>query len=47
MTTVLRRAEPGEGAALTELALRSKAHWGYDAARLTAAARSLAASWAP
>jgi GNAT superfamily N-acetyltransferase len=27
----VRRAEPGEAGRLTELALRSKAHWGYDA----------------
>lgn len=27
----VRRAEPEEAASLTELALRSKAHWGYDA----------------
>lgn len=26
----LRPARPGEAAALSELALRSKAHWGYD-----------------
>ncbi|MBM7517717.1 GNAT family N-acetyltransferase [Nocardioides nitrophenolicus] len=30
----LRPAAPGEAAALTELALRSKGHWGYDAAFL-------------
>jgi GNAT superfamily N-acetyltransferase len=28
----IRPARPGEAATLTELALRSKAHWGYDAA---------------
>jgi N-acetylglutamate synthase-like GNAT family acetyltransferase len=28
----IRRAKPSEAAALTDLALRSKAHWGYDAA---------------
>jgi GNAT superfamily N-acetyltransferase len=28
----IRRALPSEAGALTELALRSKAHWGYDAA---------------
>ncbi len=27
----IRRARPGEAPALTELALRSKAHWAYDA----------------
>jgi GrpB-like predicted nucleotidyltransferase (UPF0157 family)/GNAT superfamily N-acetyltransferase len=36
MTIALRRAEPGECAALSELALRSKAHWGYDASFLAA-----------
>lgn len=36
MTAVLRPARRGEGAALTELALRSKGHWGYDAAFLDA-----------
>jgi GNAT superfamily N-acetyltransferase len=33
---VIRRARPTEAAALTELALRSKAHWGYSAAFLEA-----------
>lgn len=28
--SVLRRARPDEAASLTELAIRSKAHWGYD-----------------
>jgi GNAT superfamily N-acetyltransferase len=28
---VIRPARPGEAAALTELVMRSKAHWGYDA----------------
>lgn len=32
----LRPAVPGEAAALSALALRSKAHWGYDAAFLDA-----------
>jgi GNAT superfamily N-acetyltransferase len=27
----VRRARPGEAAALTALCIRSKAHWGYDA----------------
>ena len=31
MGLVLRAARPGEAAALTELVMRSKAHWGYDA----------------
>ena len=30
-TFTLRRAAPGDAAALTSLALRSKAYWGYDA----------------
>ncbi|WP_235939711.1 GNAT family N-acetyltransferase [Occultella kanbiaonis] len=30
MTVRIRRAIPGEAAALSALALRSKAHWGYD-----------------
>jgi GrpB-like predicted nucleotidyltransferase (UPF0157 family)/GNAT superfamily N-acetyltransferase len=32
----IRRAEPGECEALSHLALRSKAHWGYDASFLAA-----------
>ena len=28
---VIRPARPGEAVTLTELAMRSKAHWGYDA----------------
>lgn len=32
----IRDAVPGEAAALSALALRSKAHWGYDAAFLEA-----------
>ena len=31
---MLRPARPGEAAALSDLALRSKAHWGYDQAFL-------------
>ncbi|MFZ1995137.1 MAG: GNAT family N-acetyltransferase [Solirubrobacteraceae bacterium] len=27
---VIRRAQPGEAKRLSELAMRSKAHWGYD-----------------
>lgn len=27
----IARAAPGDGSALTELAIRSKAHWGYPA----------------
>jgi GNAT superfamily N-acetyltransferase len=32
----IRRARPEEAAALSELAMRSKAHWGYDADFLAA-----------
>jgi GNAT superfamily N-acetyltransferase len=32
----IRRARPDEAAALTDLALRSKAHWGYDVAFMAA-----------
>ena len=32
----LRKAQYGEAASLSELALRSKGHWGYDEAFLTA-----------
>ena len=28
---IIRRARPAEAAAISELAFRSKAHWGYDA----------------
>lgn len=34
--TVVRPGRPAEAAALSALALRSKAHWGYDAAFLEA-----------
>jgi GNAT superfamily N-acetyltransferase len=36
MRTVIRRAHPSEAALLSELALRSKGHWGYDADFLAA-----------
>lgn len=36
MTPSLRPGTPGEAALLSDLALRSKAHWGYDAAFLEA-----------
>lgn len=36
MSVIIRAARPEEAAALTELALRSKAHWGYDAAFMEA-----------
>ena len=29
--TIIRAARPDEAALLSELALRAKAHWGYDA----------------
>lgn len=35
-TITIRRAQPNEAPALTELMLRSKAHWGYDDAFLAA-----------
>ncbi|MFD8774450.1 GNAT family N-acetyltransferase [Streptomyces sp. NPDC059916] len=31
MTVSIRPAQPGEASFLSDLALRSKAHWGYDA----------------
>ena len=36
MTLLIRPARAAEAVALSELALRSKAHWGYDAAFLEA-----------
>ena len=50
----LRRAAPDEAAALTDIALRSKAHWGYDQAfmdacrdelTVTAASMRLGENW--
>lgn len=38
----IRPARPDEAAALTALAIRSKAHWGYDAAFMALAAPHLA-----
>jgi GNAT superfamily N-acetyltransferase len=38
---MIRPARAGEGALLTALCLRSKAHWGYDEAFMAAAARLL------
>ncbi len=35
-TLSIREARPDEAAALSDLAMRSKAHWGYDAAFLEA-----------
>ncbi|MGE0723021.1 MAG: GNAT family N-acetyltransferase [Alphaproteobacteria bacterium] len=40
----LRRARPGDLAAMTDVVRRSKAHWGYDAAFLRHFHRSLAIS---
>jgi GNAT superfamily N-acetyltransferase len=40
----LRPARPGEAAPLTELCLRSKAHWGYDAAFMAACREELTVS---
>jgi GNAT superfamily N-acetyltransferase len=37
----IRPARKGEAAMLTELCIRSKAHWGYDAAFMAAAVRLL------
>ena len=37
----IRPAQPGEAAAITALALRSKAHWGYDEAFMARAATEL------
>ncbi len=41
MSIVLRPARPEECAALTELVMRSKAHWGYDAGFLARCRRVL------
>ena len=38
---MIRRARPEEASSLTALALRSKAHWGYDAAFLEACVGAL------
>jgi N-acetylglutamate synthase-like GNAT family acetyltransferase len=38
---IVRAARPGEEAALTELAVRSKGHWGHDEAFLERARREL------
>lgn len=45
-TITLRPALPHEAGALTALCIRSKAHWGYDAAFMQASAKSLAISGA-
>lgn len=41
MSTSFRRARPSEAQAISELALRSKAHWGYDEAFLAACREDL------
>lgn len=41
MSVEIRPAAPGDAAALTELAFRSKAHWGYDDAFMEACRSSL------
>ncbi len=38
---MIRPAREGEAAALTALVIRSKAHWGYDASSMAAAAADL------
>jgi GNAT superfamily N-acetyltransferase len=38
---IIRPARSGEASILTELCIRSKAHWGYDSAFMTAATRLL------
>ena len=40
----IRTAKPGEGASLTALCVRSKAHWGYDAAFMRKCAAALLVS---
>lgn len=40
----VRAARPGEAGALTALAVRSKAHWGYDAVFMRLSRASLAVS---
>lgn len=40
----IRRARPEEAAALSDLAFRSKAHWGYDAAFMAACRADLSVS---
>ncbi|CAL9636249.1 GNAT family N-acetyltransferase [Streptomyces sp. enrichment culture] len=41
MTVLIRPARPGEAKLLTELALRSKAYWGYDAEFLASCRQEL------
>ena len=40
----VRLAQAGEGASLTALCVRSKAHWGYDAAFMRKSAAALLVS---
>ena len=40
----IRTAKPGEGESLTALCMRSKAHWGYDAAFMRKCAAALLVS---
>jgi GNAT superfamily N-acetyltransferase len=40
----IRNAKPGEGAGLSALCVRSKAHWGYDAAFMRKCAAALLVS---
>jgi GNAT superfamily N-acetyltransferase len=40
----IRTAKPGEGKSLTALCMRSKAHWGYDAAFMRKCAAALLVS---
>jgi len=40
----IRSAKPGEGTSLTALCVRSKAHWGYDAAFMRKSAAALLVS---
>ena len=44
MTDRIRPARPDEAAALTDLAMRSKAHWGYDDAFMAACRAELTVS---
>jgi GNAT superfamily N-acetyltransferase len=41
MKVQIRAAQPGEGQGLSALCVRSKAHWGYDAAFMTLSAAAL------
>jgi GNAT superfamily N-acetyltransferase len=44
MSAQVRSAQPGESQSLTALCVRSKAHWGYDAAFMKLSAAVLAVS---